>query len=874
VLRNSIGGTPVDGLLNLVQAGHRFALILQSTMRILTLLVLASLPLLSQTKAFTDARVIDGTGKVLDHATIVVRDGRIVSVGPSKAPDGAQTVDLSGKTVIPGLVNAHGHVNAAEQLGLYARYGVTSVFSLGGDREIDLRDHTRAEQQTASLARSRLFIAGPIPTSKTADEGRKAVDAIAAAHTDIVKIRLDDQLGRAAKMPSEAYTAIIDEAHKKGMRVAVHVVTLADGKAVLKLGADIIAHSVRDEAIDDEFIALMKKNHAFYIPTLMREVSTYVYGENPAFLNDPFLTRDGNQSEMSKAREAAFQEAMRNDKAGQWYKEHLALAMRNLKRAYDAGVATAMGTDTGPAYRFQGYFEHLELEQMVKSGLTPMQTIVCATATAAKALKADDQVGTLAPGKWADFLVLDANPLDNIANTRKLNSVYVAGNKVAPAPMVGQASGPAASHVDAIFAQWNKPDSPGTSVAVMRHGQLLLSKGYGQATLEYPVPITPDTIFHVASVSKEFTAMCLVLLEQDGKLSLEDDIHKYLPELPDYSHRVTIRQLLTHTSGIRDQWQTLALAGWRLDDVITQDQILRVLFRQKELNFEPGSRHLYSNGGYSLAAEIVHRVAGKGFDRFAEERIFQPLGMTRTHVHDDLTHVVPGRAYSYSLNTGTWFNSPLNYANYGATSLFTTAPDLLKWLDNFRTAKVGGKAAVARLQEEATVADKPVGYALGLSVGKYRGLRTVGHGGSDAGFRSFVLYFPDEELGVVVLSNAATFNSNQAANRVAEVFLESEMQPAVSLAPNAPASQPSYETADLSAYTGTWWSDELETQYTIKLRDGKLIATHIHHGDITLTPIGKDRFRTNTWFMSEVKFVDGAMIVGGGRVTGIRFTRK
>jgi imidazolonepropionase-like amidohydrolase len=383
-------------------------------------------------KAFTGARVIDGTGKAaIEKATILVRNGRVEAVGASvKIPEGAQRIDLTGKTIIPGLINAHGHVSNVDQLGLYARYGVTTVFSLGGDKEIDLRDKTRAEQQTPAVMRSRLYIAGPIPTSKTAEDARKAVDAIAAAKTDIVKFRLDDNLGHGAKMPVEAYTAILDEAHKKGMRVAVHVVTLADGKAVLRLGADYIAHSIRDEEVDGQFIALMKKNSAFYSPTLLREVSTFVYGEKPAFLSDPFLTRDGNQAEIAKAQDPAFQETIRNDANGKWYKEHLPVAMRNLKKVYDAGVPVVMGTDTGPAYRFQGYFEHLELEYMVNAGLTPMQAIVSATSTAARALKASDQLGSLAPGKWADFVVLGGNPLDSIANTRKLESVWIAGNRV------------------------------------------------------------------------------------------------------------------------------------------------------------------------------------------------------------------------------------------------------------------------------------------------------------------------------------------------------------------------------------------------------------------------------------------------------------
>src|SRR5579872_3527409 len=167
------------------------------------------------------------------------------------------------------------------------------------------------------------------------------------------------------------------------------------------------------------------------------------------------------------------------------------------------------------------------------------------------------------------------------------------------------------ARIDEIFKQWNKPDTPGVAVAVIRDGKLVYQKGYGAANLEYDILITPETVFHVASVSKQFTAMSLVLLEEDGKLSIDDDIRKYLPELPDYGHTITIRNLLQHTSGIRDQWQTLSLAGWRMDDVITQKQILRMLFHQKELNFDPGTRHLYSNGGYTLAAEIVARVSGK-----------------------------------------------------------------------------------------------------------------------------------------------------------------------------------------------------------------------------------------------------------------------
>jgi imidazolonepropionase-like amidohydrolase len=381
-------------------------------------------------KVFTGARIIDGTGKAaLENATLVVRNGRVETVGTNvKAPAGAQRIDAKGKTIIPGLASGHSHVYDTSQLDRYARYGITTVMSLGGDKEIEMRDQLRGEK--GALNHSRLFIAGPVITAKTPEEGRKAVDLDAAAKTEIVKFRLDDNLGKGTKMPPEVYTAIFDEAHKKGMRVAVHVVYLSDAKAVLKLGANMIAHSVRDMDIDDETIALMKKNNAVYCPTFTRELSTYVYGEEPPFLKDPFLLKNADQAELAKVHDKAFQEKLRNDPGGKWYKEHLPVAMRNMKKVFDAGIPVVMGTDTGaPTGRFQGYFEHLELEYMVQAGLTPMQTLVASTSNVAKFLRQSD-LGTLEPGKWADLLVLDANPLDDIKNTRKIDSVYIAGNRL------------------------------------------------------------------------------------------------------------------------------------------------------------------------------------------------------------------------------------------------------------------------------------------------------------------------------------------------------------------------------------------------------------------------------------------------------------
>jgi imidazolonepropionase-like amidohydrolase len=247
---------------------------------------------------------------------------------------------------------------------------------------------------------------------------------------DIVKIRVDDNLGTTPKMAPEIYKAVIDEAHKKGLRVAVHLFYLDDAKAVLDAGADFIAHSVRDVAVDDAFIAMMKRRNICYCPTLMREVSTFTYETTPAWFNDPLFIKHADVAAVNALKEPARQQAMANSKAAQRYKAGLEVANRNLKKLTDAGVTIAMGTDTGPPARFQGYFELMELEMMVKAGLTPGQVLASATRDAARCMKLDAELGTLEPNKWADFVVLDADPLADISNVRKINAVYVAGNAI------------------------------------------------------------------------------------------------------------------------------------------------------------------------------------------------------------------------------------------------------------------------------------------------------------------------------------------------------------------------------------------------------------------------------------------------------------
>ena len=336
-----------------------------------------------------------------------------------------------------------------------------------------------------------------------------------------------------------------------------------------------------------------------------------------------------------------------------------------------------------------------------------------------------------------------------------------------------------AQRVDALLSDWNRPDTPGCAVAIIQDGQVIYKRGVGMADLERDTPIAPTTPFHVASMSKQFTAFAIELLAQDGKLSLDDDIRKFLPELHDFGKTITIRQLLHHTSGLRDQWSLLALAGWRLEDVITEDDIFGLIQRQQTLNFTPGKEHLYSNTGYTLLGIIAKRVSGKSLPVFAQERIFGPLGMTHTLFHDQYGTLVKGRALSYEpLPNGGYAYLALSYSNVGATSLFTTVEDLALWDRNFYDGRVGGKALLARMQTPGVLASgRPINYASGLVLDRYRGLETVSHSGADAGYRSELLRFPDQHFSVVVLANTGDLDPTLLARQIADIYLEKQLSP-------------------------------------------------------------------------------------------------
>ncbi|HET9744079.1 MAG TPA: serine hydrolase domain-containing protein [Chitinophagaceae bacterium] len=326
--------------------------------------------------------------------------------------------------------------------------------------------------------------------------------------------------------------------------------------------------------------------------------------------------------------------------------------------------------------------------------------------------------------------------------------------------------------IDSLFSRYTTT-TPGCAVAIIKNEKLIFKKGYGMANLEYNVPITPSSIFHIASESKQYVAFCMLLLEQQGKLSIDDDIRKYLEYVPDFGKKITIRHLIHHTSGLRDQWQLLANAGWQLDDVITQEHIIKLVSKQKALNFGPGEEQLYCNTGYTLLAEIVKKASGLSLREYTDKFIFKPLEMSNTHFHDNYREIVPNRTYSYAPGGSNGYShSVLSYSTVGATSLFTTVEDEAKWLMNYEHGKVGGKDLLQKMYSQVILNNgKKLTYAFAINMGEYNGWKEIGHGGGDAGFRTYATRFPEQQLGIIVFSNLASFNSYGMAMQVAELLL-------------------------------------------------------------------------------------------------------
>lgn len=416
-----------------------------------------------------------------------------------------------------------------------------------------------------------------------------------------------------------------------------------------------------------------------------------------------------------------------------------------------------------------------------------------------------------------------------------------------------------ASQVDKIFSEYGA-SSPGCALGVVRDGGLVYSKGYGLASLEHGVPLTPQTALDIGSTAKQFTAAAILLLAQDGKLSLDDDVRKFIPEMPDYGTPITLRHLLHHTSGLRDYIALLTLGGINFEDVATEEESLAAIARQKALNFRPGDEHSYSNSGYFLLSVVVERASGKTLRAFAQERIFGPLGMTSTQYLDDHTLVIPRRAASYLPRPEGGFRlMTSNWEQTGDGGIQTTVEDLAKWDRNFYEPKVGGPALIEQLETKGVLNNgEKIDYARGLVVDEYRGLRRVSHNGGWVAFRAEMARFPEERFSVITLCNLGTDNPTDLATQVADLYLADRLKPAdPPPAPPAPAvaTQAASRAVDLSPYPGLFFNPVTSQVRRIYIKEGKLFYEREPGNETELAPLGQDRFAmTDSPIAIEVHF--------------------
>ena len=431
-----------------------------------------------------------------------------------------------------------------------------------------------------------------------------------------------------------------------------------------------------------------------------------------------------------------------------------------------------------------------------------------------------------------------------------------------------------------VFARWDSTTGPGCAVGIDRAGQPRYARAFGEADLEFDVPNKPETIFEAGSISKQFTAAATVLLALDGKLKLEDDIRKYVPELPTYERPITIRHLLNHTSGLRDWGEVAALAGWpRETRVHTHDHVLDILSRQRALNYPPGDKYSYTNSGFNLLAIIVSRVSGQPFATFSRERLFNPLGLTSTQWRDDFRRVVKGRAQAYSRSSSQW-ELEMPFENvHGNGGLLTTVSDLLTWTAMLEHPTPQWKPMVDSMHVRGRLTNgDTISYALGLFISDYRGVHRVEHSGATAGYRAELLRFPGKGLAVAVLCNAANANPVLYASQLVDSLLPG-LGP-VAARPERPRPDSSTwkpNATDLAAYVGTYYSPDAETALEVSATNGALTLFRRPADRFTLRPMSTDSFAgfdDRVWFTRDQSGRVTALHVAGGRAYDVVFERR
>ncbi|KPK88461.1 hypothetical protein AMJ80_11040 [bacterium SM23_31] len=440
-----------------------------------------------------------------------------------------------------------------------------------------------------------------------------------------------------------------------------------------------------------------------------------------------------------------------------------------------------------------------------------------------------------------------------------------------------------------MFAQWDKKDTPGAALGIFNDGRIIYARGYGMANLEYNIPITPQSVFRIASVSKQFTAMCIAILAEQGKLSLDDDIRKYVGEMPAYDTPVSIRHLIHHISGVRDYLTLQGLRGMGGGYFYTPQDVIDLLSHQKELNFKPGDEYLYSNAGYFLLAEIIGRASGLETAEFAEKYIFEPLEMNGTHFHNDRSMIVKNRASGYSaVREGGYRINMTQLEMIGDGGIYTTIEDFFKWDQNFYNNKLG-KGAQDLIDMVLTRGKlnngEEISYAFGLNVGTDRGLKKISHGGSFVGFRSTYIQYPDQKFSVVIFTNNS-ISPGGIAGKIADLYLaeqftelppaRQERQPRQQRTPQARPEPVALSASQMRDYAGEYYSDELDVTYVISIENDTLVVGYGRVTGSRITAASTDQFRMGSQRMEFVRDSQNRItgfIMQAGRVQNLKFEK-
>ena len=438
--------------------------------------------------------------------------------------------------------------------------------------------------------------------------------------------------------------------------------------------------------------------------------------------------------------------------------------------------------------------------------------------------------------------------------------------------------------IDEVFAEYDRTTGPGCAVGVVQDSRLVYERGYGIGQMDHAIPLSGSSVFYLASVSKQFTAAAVLIAEHEGFLSLDDPVQKHIADFPDYEEPVTVRHLIHHTGGVRDYLTLMILSGISVADVLTDEEMLGLITRQRALNFEPGSRYLYTNSGYVLLAEIVERATGRSLRQYSEEKIFGPLGMTSTHFHDDNGHIVANRVFSYDRDSeGTWrTNYLMNFDKVGDGGLYSSVEDLARWDRAFYADVLGMPDFADTMYRRGALDDgEAISYAAGLGIGERRGLRRVTHGGGLMAFRTMIARYPDQATTVITLCNDGSASSAGLSAGVedvvlAEVFTEDAPDPPEPFPASSETDEVSMPASALERFEGSYYSESLGMAWVLAVEEGRLMAHHPVGATIQLQPSSETRFRGGGMQFEFDLSGDEAIgfVVDAGRALGLRFVRS